>query len=327
MTPRDQFIAALERRPFVGRVPHFELVFFLTMETLGKVHPNHRSYHQWDQMSETERQAHRHDMADLYIDIARRYEHNAIFLHPNPNREEEWMRLIDIVRDKTGDEFFLLLYGDTTYAIPSGEDMVDFTTWLFTNMDEANQKSLDEAGKFLEKAERLAKHGGLDGFAMCQDYCYNSGPFLNPMMFGEVIMPSLTLLCQGFRDLGFYAIKHTDGNIMPIVDQLVEAGPHALHSLDPQGGVDIAEVKRLYGDRVCLIGNVNCGLLQSGTEAEVAESVRYCLKHGMPGGGYIFSTSNCVYTGLPLERYELMWRIWHEEAIYPDVAQVQETGS
>ena len=69
--------------------------------------------------------------------------------------------------------------------------------------------------------------------------------------------------------MGFYAIKHTDGNIMPILDQLVQAGPHALHSLDPQGGVDIAEVKRLYGDRVCLIGNVNCGLLDTGTDEEV----------------------------------------------------------
>ena len=34
--------------------------------------------------------------------------------------------------------------------------------------------------------------------------------------------------------MGFYVIKHTDGNIMPILDQLVERKPHALHSLDPQ---------------------------------------------------------------------------------------------
>lgn len=44
MTPRERFIAALERRPFTGPVPHFELVFFLTMEAFGRVHPSHRSY-------------------------------------------------------------------------------------------------------------------------------------------------------------------------------------------------------------------------------------------------------------------------------------------
>jgi len=47
MTPRQRFIAALECRPLTGRVPHFELVFFLTMEAFGKVRPLHRDYSQW----------------------------------------------------------------------------------------------------------------------------------------------------------------------------------------------------------------------------------------------------------------------------------------
>jgi len=103
---------------------------------------------------------------------------------------------------------------------------------------------------------------------------------------------------------------------MPIIDQIVACGPDALHSLDPQGGVDLAEVKRLYGDRVCLIGNVNCGLLQTGTDGECEADVRRALAQGMPGYGYIFSTSNCVYTGLPLQRYEFMNRLWREYGLY-----------
>jgi uroporphyrinogen decarboxylase len=122
------------------------------------------------------------------------------------------------------------------------------------------------------------------------------------------------------REHGLYSIKHTDGNIMPILDQLVDAGPDALHSLDPQGGVDIAEVKRRYGDRTCLIGNVNCGKLDTGTDEEAVESARYCLRHGMPGGGYIFSTSNCIYTGMRLERYRLMQEVWRQEGNYPERA-------
>jgi uroporphyrinogen decarboxylase len=75
-------------------------------------------------------------------------------------------------------------------------------------------------------------------------------------------------------------------------------------------------VKRLVGDKVCLIGNVNCGLMQTGTEQEVIQSVRYALQHGMHDGGYIFSTSNCVFAGMPLERYELILDIWKKEGIY-----------
>jgi len=315
MTPRERFIAALERRPVPGRAPHFELVFFLTMEAFGKVHPSQRHYGQWDQMTERERQLHRNEMADIYILTAERYEHSAIFLHPNPGGHDETLRLIDLVREKSGDRHFLMLHGDCTYGIPNGENMIQFTEWLLGSTEEAKKQAQDNVNATLEKAEQFMKHGGLDGFALCSDYCFNTQPFLSPALFAELVTPYLTQLCQGYRDLGFYAIKHTDGNIMPILDQLVAAKPHAIHSLDPQAGVDIAEVKLLYGGQVCLIGNVNCGLLTSGTEDEVIESARYCIKHGMPGGGYIFSTSNCAFTGLPLERYELMWKVWHEEAI------------
>jgi uroporphyrinogen decarboxylase len=116
--------------------------------------------------------------------------------------------------------------------------------------------------------------------------------------------------------MNLYAIKHTDGNIMPIIDQLIQCKPHALHSLDPQAKVDIAEVKKQYGKDVCLIGNVNCGLLDTGTDQDCIESIRYALTHGMPGGGYIFSTSNCIYTGMRLARYELMLDIWRKEGRY-----------
>ena len=168
----------------------------------------------------------------------------------------------------------------------------------------------------LERARRLRRPGGLDGFALCADYCLNSGPFLSPAMFGEFVTPYLAKLVQGYRDQGYYVIKHTDGNIMPILDQLVQCRPHALHSLDPQAGVDLAEIKRLHGKELCLIGNINCGLLDTGTDAQVDDAVRYALRHGMPGGGYIFSTSNCIYTGMRLSRYHRMLDLRRREGNY-----------
>jgi uroporphyrinogen decarboxylase len=316
MTPRERFISTLERKPIQGRVPHFELVFYLTMEALGKVHPIQRHYHQWDQMSECERQLHRNEMADIFIKTAEKYEHSAIFLHPNPGTLDETMRLIDLVREKTGDRYFLMLYGDSTYSIPNGDQMVEFAFMLADAPAMVKEEAEKRINADLGRAEKLMQHGGLDGFAMCADYCFNSGPFMSPTQFSEFVTPYLARLTKGYRDMGFYAIKHTDGNIMPILDQLAQTYPHALHSIDPQAGVDIAEVKRLYGSQLCLIGNVNCGLIDTGTEAQVKESARYALKNGMPGGGYIFSTSNCIYTGMKLSRYDLILDVWRQEGNY-----------
>ena len=316
MSDRERFIAALERRPLTGRVPHFELVFFLTMEAFGKVHPSHRSYHQWLQMEEKERELHRADMAELYLATAERFEHSAILLHPNPDTVEETLRLVDLIRERSGERYFLMRHGDATLGIPSGQDMMAFSYRLTDEPEKVKAEAGAMVNAALKQTEIYRKHGGLDGFALCTDYCFNTGPFLSPAMFAEFTAPYLARLIQGYREMGFYTIKHTDGNIMPIIDQLVQANPHALHSLDPQAGVDIAEVKRLYGDKVCLIGNVNCGALDTGTDEEVIASARYALQHGMPGGGYIFSTSNCIYTGMRLERYELMLEVWRKEGNY-----------
>lgn len=320
MTLRERFIHALELRPpRPGRVPHFELVFYLTMEAFGRVHPSHRAYAQWDQMEERERQLHRSDVADLFIETARRYEHDAIFLHPNPGGEDETFKLIDLVRQRTGDTYFLMLHGDATYGVPSGSQMADWSARLVEEPEKVKEEADRQVDAALARGERFAGHGGLDGFALCSDYCFNTGPFLSPAWFDEFVTPYLTRLIRGYRAQGHYVVKHTDGNIMPILDALVEGPPHALHSLDPQGGVDLAEVKRRVGDKVCLIGNVNCGLLDSGTDEECLASARYALQQGMPGGGYVFSTSNCVYTGMSLSRYELILEVWRREGIYgPD---------
>jgi uroporphyrinogen decarboxylase len=314
--PRDWFAAALDRKPVYGRVPHFELVFFLTMEAFGRVHPLQRDFRKWHQMSEQERGLHRRDMADIHVKTAERYGHSAIFLHPNPNTTKELCRLVDLIRDKTGNTYFLMAHGDATYKIPSGGRMEEFVYAIADEPGRLKREAQVRVDQAIERAEQIRRNGGLDGFALCADYCFNTGPFLSPSQFSEFVAPYLARLVGAYRSLDFYTIKHTDGNIMPILDQLVQAHPHALHSLDPQGGVDIRTVKNLVGDQVCLIGNVNCGLLQTGSEQDVIRSASYALENGMPGGGYIFSSSNCVYTGMPLARYELMLDVWRKKGNY-----------
>ncbi len=317
LSHRERFTMALEGKQPPGRVPTFELVFFLTMEVLGKVHPEHRNLKQWGQMSKLDRRLHIEDAARCYIDIARKYDHSAIFVQALPGVRNGESLIAEYIREETGDEYFLMRHGDATLGIPgSGSAMTELAYRLADEPEAIKTEQEEAVARQLAKAEKLAGKGLFDGYALCADYCFNQGPFLGPARFSEFVTPYLAKLIQGYRDLGFYAIKHTDGNIMPILDDLIACNPHALHSLDPQAGVDIAEVKAACGHLLCLCGNVDCGLMQTGTEAEVVASACYALQQGMPGGGYIFSTSNCVYPGMPLERYELILDIWQNEGNY-----------
>jgi len=320
MTPREKFIIALEGGQPPGCVPHFELVFFLTMESVGRVHPIHRNYEQWLQMSENERCLHHRDIADLYVTIARKYDHSAIFFHPpqgwGVNDKEETLKILMEIRDISGMDYYLTMHGDATYGIPEGDTMMDFVGEMADNPQGVKDKASQKVEDALRRAEYFKKYDVLDGFTLCDDYCFNNGPFMSPAMFDEFVTPYLKTLIAGYREMGFYTIKHTDGNIMPILDSLISTNPHAFHSLDPQGSVDMAEIKQRIGNKFCLIGNVHCGLMDTGTDEEVRASASYALKHGMPNGGYIFSTSNCIYTGMDLKRYELILDVWRKEGNY-----------
>jgi uroporphyrinogen decarboxylase len=300
MTNRQRAVWALELRgePPPGLVPTFELEFQLTEELLGK------SFHnadEWRAATPEGKDRLAADNAELYVEIAERLDY-AIIMETKAPTVADLLIAMRRLRATAGDGYLLICHGDGTFAIPSGQDMAEQAAWFFEHPDEVHAKANEMVDKALAMAENVMEAGG-DGFALCADYCFNTGPFLSPKMFAEFVTPYLARLIGGQRALGAYTIKHTDGNIMPILDQLVDCSPHALHSLDPMAGVDIAEVKRLVGDRVCLIGNVNCALLQTGTMEEIEESARYALRHGMPGGGYIYSTSNVAFKGLPLERY------------------------
>jgi len=187
---------------------------------------------------------------------------------------------------------------------------------MYEETDQLRQEAQRNVERKLNEFRKLRAEGLIDGINLNSDYCFNTNSFFSPDMFDILIAPYLKQLCDAYREMGFYSIKHTDGNVMSILDQIVECGPDAFQSVDPQGGMDLKLVKELYGDKLCLMGNVNCGLLQTGTDEEVREDVLRSLRDGMPGYGYIFSTSNVVYPGMPLERYELMHSLWREYGIY-----------
>lgn len=303
MTSKQRMATALNLG-IPDRVPTFELEFQLSEELLGKPFLTESDL---KGLSEAEVDRRIAENAEFMIEVYDRLEHDAICIQYL--NEQHTKQTIRRLHEFSGDRFMLLAHGDGTFAIPDGAGMLEFV-----------YRIADDPQGVHDQAERMVRDAiahdlrlldaGLDGFILCSDYCFNKGPFLSPKMFGEFVTPYLARLIAAIREHGGYAIKHTDGNIMPILDQLVSTNPHALHSIDPMAGVDIREVKRLVGDKVALCGNVHCAAMQTGTEQDVIDSAEYCLTWAKPGGGYVYCTSNIPFKGLPLERYLLVLDVW-----------------
>jgi uroporphyrinogen decarboxylase len=158
----------------------------------------------------------------------------------------------------------------------------------------------------LELAKEVAARGAKIVYTG-DDYAYNKGPLMSPRHFREFFYPGLCRVMRGYRELGLYTIKHTDGNLWPILDMIIDSGIDCLDPIDPQAGMDLGEVKARYGQRVALKGNVDCAQLMTfGTPEEVVAATKDALHKGMPGGGFILSSSNSIHSAVKPENYAAM---------------------
>jgi uroporphyrinogen decarboxylase len=86
-----------------------------------------------------------------------------------------------------------------------------------------------------------------------------------------------------------------------MLDALIDLGIDGLNPIEPQV-MDLADVKRRYGHRVYLQGNVDCTwILPYGTEEDVRRDVRRCIDAAAKGGGFVLAESNSMHPNVKFE--------------------------
>ena len=172
----------------------------------------------------------------------------------------------------------------------------DFVHKLFAKMADVNIEVI-----------RRAIRAGANTISLGDDYCANRGPLMSPAMFREFIFPQLKRAVDTIHQEGAKCIKHCDGDIRPILDIMIEAGIDCINPLEPVANMDVAKIKAQYGDRICIMGNIDCAeLLCNCSTAQVEQAVRECIEKGAGGGGLIVSSSNSIHSGVKPENYSAM---------------------
>jgi uroporphyrinogen decarboxylase len=150
------------------------------------------------------------------------------------------------------------------------------------------------------------------------DIADNRRTMISPKMWEKIFMPHFRRWVKAIHDCGLYYWKHTDGNIMTVLDSLVDAGIDGIDPIDPLAKMDLATVKEGWGKRVAIKGNVDCAfLLVDGPPEKVVEATKNCIRIGGPGGGYACSTSNSIHSGVKPDFYVAMLETIREYGVYP----------
>jgi uroporphyrinogen decarboxylase len=165
---------------------------------------------------------------------------------------------------------------------------------------------------------RRAVRAGVEVIVLGDDYAHNTGPMMSPDVFDHFVLPRLTRMVEVIHDEGALVIKHTDGNIYSLLESIAASGADAINPIEPVAGMDLATTKRLVGDRMAIVGNVDCGrLLSHGTTEEVRQTVRQCILDGGPGGGYLLCSSNSIHSSVKPENLVAMVQAGLEFGRYP----------
>jgi len=176
------------------------------------------------------------------------------------------------------------------------------------------EQIVDHTLQLAETASKLGAEVVVTG----DDIAESKKTLISPKVWGELFLPYFKKLCQGFHELGMYHWKHSDGNIMPVIDTFVEAGVDGIDPIDPLGGMDLATVKQAYGNKVAIKGNIDCvNLLTIGTKDDVVKGVKNAIRIAGVGGGYVCSSSNSIFDGINPELYKTMVEAIHEYGTYP----------
>jgi len=189
------------------------------------------------------------------------------------------------------------------------------------------KKLLQISADYHLKLVKSAIEAGADAIMCGDDLAYKTGVMMSPQDFERFLLPYYKKMIDQVHDKEAYFIKHTDGRIWQILDSFVEAGIDAINPLEPVAGMDIGEAKQKYGDKICLIGNIDCGdLLCRKSPREVEEVVKKTIKKAAPGGGYILSSSNAIQPVVKPENYRAMIQATRKYGKYPVVFSPSTRG-
>lgn len=167
----------------------------------------------------------------------------------------------------------------------------------------------------LEVVEGVSRKGA-DFITLECDLAHSWNTLMSRGMYEEFIGPYHREIVRLAHDRGLKAVKHSDGMLKPFIPLFIEDGFDAIHPIQPQC-MDIGEIKREFGGRLCIMGNIDCaGLLVTGTLEEVRETVRRTIEAAAPGGGYIISSSNTIHPGCKPENYIALVRAAREFGKY-----------
>jgi len=146
------------------------------------------------------------------------------------------------------------------------------------------------AGLFVEEVERTTRFACARGFqalAITDDIAGKEGLFFSPDYFADQVWPVYRQAARIAKEMGLRAFFHSDGDMRKVIELLIKAGYDCIHPVDAQAGLNVHDLSKEFGPRVCLMGHID---IMAWREEKIRAEIDYAEER-FRGGGLVLGSS------------------------------------
>ncbi len=153
----------------------------------------------------------------------------------------------------------------------------------------------------------------MDRSSVAEDLGSQKSLLYSPEQIRTFLLPRMKMMMDLAREAGAKIVTHSDGAILEILPDLIEAGTDILDPVQWRcKGMDREGLKRDFGDRIVFHGAMdNQYTLAFGSVEEVKQEVRDNIRILGAGGGYMLGPCHNIQVVSPPENivacYDTAW--------------------
>lgn len=172
----------------------------------------------------------------------------------------------------------------------------------------------DTAHRVLDRVTAAVQVDELD---VHEDMAGRSGPLIGPRQMREFVVPYYRRIWDLVRQRGVRLFKcDTDGNVDPIVQDLMDGGVNLLWPMEPAAGMDMVRTRQQQGTKLAFIGGIDKHVIRRSQDEIVAE-LEYRIPPMVRSGGCLLGLDHRIPNGTPIANYRFYvqkaWEIIERE--------------
>jgi hypothetical protein len=144
-----------------------------------------------------------------------------------------------------------------------------------------------------------------------EDLCSQAGPMISPEFLRREYYPLLEYALEPLTAAGGRAVWHCDGDVRPILDDLLACGISGLQGFQRECGMELEWISRRRtraGSPLIIYGPLSVTrTLPHGTTAEVRAEVRSAIDLCRGNASLVLFTSNTITPDVPLDNVKAFW--------------------